>query len=42
MDKVFKIILTTALLMNITIASGLYMYSTSSDYPIWTQMKKLI
>jgi membrane protein insertase Oxa1/YidC/SpoIIIJ len=34
MDKLFKIILTTAIVMNLTIASGLYMYSTSSDYPI--------
>lgn len=42
MNKLFKIILATAIVLNLTLASGLYIYSISSGYPIWTQIKKLI
>lgn len=42
MNKLFKIVIAVAITINITVAGALYFYSTSSGYPIWTQMKKLI
>jgi len=42
MEKLLKIIIGVMLIINIAFAGGLYMYATSSENIIWTQIKKLI